>query len=231
MLQGRGDVSYQFVKTYYLLYSMDGIMWVNVTSPNQQPQLFIGNNDTNTVVKSSLVPSITTVYLRINPRSYNHHISLRFDVSGCYIVKETKGRSEFYRVPLLPSQDYTQHVLFETLSSSLPECDQQCHKDKECGFFSFDMNQGNCRGFVSTPTTYSAFSTGLTPSFVKRGLFTSLGYRQIKNESLIYRVNGVSLNQTSASNVCIQQHSQLLKIAFESEMLSLQTIVAGNTIL
>ncbi|XP_060075528.1 uncharacterized protein LOC132555193 [Ylistrum balloti] len=185
MLQGRGH-STQWVKTYYLLYSIDGITWTNVTSQNQQQRLFIGNNDANTVVKSSLVPSITAVYLRINPRSYSIHISLRFDVSGCYKVQyKIERRSEYYRVPMLPSQEYKQNILFETPSSSLPEC----------------------------------------------GIFTSLGYRQIKKGGLIYRVNEVSLNQTSASEMCIQQHSQLVRIDSKSDMLSLQTIVAGNTIL
>ncbi|XP_060075527.1 hemocytin-like [Ylistrum balloti] len=232
MIKGRQEEElYQYVETYYLLYSMDGITWSYVTSEIQQPKLFTGNNGSNTVVKSSLVPSITAVYLRINPRSFHHYISLQFDVSGCYKVEETGRRSEFYRVPMLSSQVYKQNIIFETPSSSLPECGKQCHKDKRCISFSFDMSQRNCSGYPSVPAIHTAFSAGLTPFFVKKGIFTSLGYRQIKKGGLIYRVNEVSLNQTSASEMCIQQHSQLVRIDSKSDMLSLQTIVAGNTIL
>ncbi|OWF39110.1 Neuropilin-1 [Mizuhopecten yessoensis] len=59
-------------------------------SDDHQPTLFTGNNDTTTIVKASVVPSITAVYFRINPMSWNNWVSLRFDVSGCYTVRETR---------------------------------------------------------------------------------------------------------------------------------------------
>ncbi|OWF47341.1 Hemocytin [Mizuhopecten yessoensis] len=90
LLRGRNEFFNQWVKTYHLLYSMDGTNWTTVMSDDNQPRVFTGNNDTTTIVKASVVPSITAVYLRINPRSWNNHVSLRFDVSGCYTVRETR---------------------------------------------------------------------------------------------------------------------------------------------
>ncbi|XP_021359658.1 neuropilin-1-like isoform X1 [Mizuhopecten yessoensis] len=90
LLQGRKCICNQWVETYHLSYSMDDTTWTTVMSDNQEPRLFTGNNDQTTIVKASVVPSITAVYLRIIPRSWNNHISLRFDVSGCYTVRETR---------------------------------------------------------------------------------------------------------------------------------------------
>ncbi|XP_060082838.1 adipocyte enhancer-binding protein 1-like, partial [Ylistrum balloti] len=92
LLRGRNERISQWVKTYHLLYSEDGVNWATVLSNNQEPKLFIGNTDRNTIVKSYVVPSITAVYLRINPRSWNNHVSLRFDASGCYTVRATPNR-------------------------------------------------------------------------------------------------------------------------------------------
>ncbi|XP_060085358.1 uncharacterized protein LOC132564745 [Ylistrum balloti] len=219
---------WNWVKTYYISYSIDGNTWTVVTSQNNQPKIFTGNYDRNTLVKSNLVPNITARYIRINPQSYNKHNCLRFDLSGCYKVEETERYSEFNRVPILPPIEYEQHVLLETQSKNLPACGKLCHMDKECRFFNFDMIQKKCNMFSSMHTTYTTFSAEMTPFFVNKGKYTSLGYRQIQQGRFMYKVNEVSMNQESASKECMQQRSWLIKIDSASDMLSLQNVITGN---
>ncbi|XP_033755079.1 uncharacterized protein LOC117338028 [Pecten maximus] len=233
MIQGRGDPSYsQWVKTYYVSFSIDGLTWTSVTSQNEDPKLFTGNSNRNTVVKSSLVPSITAVYVRINPRSWYSYISLRFDISGCYNVKGKNNRSDFYRLPMSPSADLNQHLVFESQSRSLPNCGKLCHRGELCFSFTFDTNQNTCRGYKLLVTkTLMTFSTESTDYFVNAGLLTSLGIKILSNRGTFYKVIELELNQTSAAYVCTQQNSGLMRIKSESEMLSLQNVIAGNTIL
>ncbi|XP_060082317.1 uncharacterized protein LOC132561634 [Ylistrum balloti] len=159
LLQGREDHTYnQWVKTYYVFYSIDGVEWTIVTSSNQDPRLFPGNTDHNTVVKSTIVPSITAVYIRINPRTWNTHIALRFDVSGCYKGRKTRGLMGLHhsppvsclglqRIPMLPSLDQQHHPVFASTSQTFPNCGKMCREKRPCCFFAFDMNQNTCSGF------------------------------------------------------------------------------------
>jgi len=48
-------------------------------------QVFIGNRDRNSIVKNVLSPAVTARYVRIHPLSWYRHISMRFEVYGCYI--------------------------------------------------------------------------------------------------------------------------------------------------
>ncbi|XP_060076716.1 uncharacterized protein LOC132556343 [Ylistrum balloti] len=227
ILQGRGG-NLDWVKTYYISYSIDGNTWTIVTSQNNQPKIFTGNYDNNTLVKSNLVSNITARYLRIFPQSKNSRNCLRFDLSGCYKVMESERNSDFIRVPVLPTPDYKQRVVLQTKSKNLPACGKLCHMDKECRFFNFDMIQKKCSMFSSMHTIYTAFSAEMTPFFVNKGKYTPLGYRQIQQGRFMYKVNEVRMNQESASKECMQQHSWLIKIDSASDMLSLQNVIAGN---
>ncbi|XP_033755078.1 uncharacterized protein LOC117338027 [Pecten maximus] len=194
--------------------------------------LFTGNSDRNTVVKSSLVPSIKAVYVRINPRSWSIHISLRFDISGCYNVKEKNSRSDFYRLPMSPSADLNQHLVFESQSQSLPNCGKLCHRGELCFSFTFDTHQNTCRGYKLIATkTLVTFSTESTNYFVNAGLLTSIGIKIVSNIGTFFKVTELDLNQTIASDVCTRQYSGLMRIKSESELLSVQNVIAGNTIL
>ena len=46
-------------------------------------QVFGGNADKNSVVKHTISPSIEGRLLRLHPRSWNGHISLRMELYGC----------------------------------------------------------------------------------------------------------------------------------------------------
>ena len=50
-------------------------------------QIFIGNVDTNSVVRNELKMPLRTRWLRIVPRSWNNHIGMRVELYGCWFNK------------------------------------------------------------------------------------------------------------------------------------------------
>ncbi|XP_033755394.1 uncharacterized protein LOC117338240 [Pecten maximus] len=131
-----------------------------------------------------------------------------------------------------PSADSNQHLVFESQSQSLPNCGKLCHRGELCFSFTFDTNQNTCRGYKSSVTTTPIpFSTGSANYFVNTGLLTSLGFQMLSNSGTFYKVTELELCQTSAVDFCAQQYSGLMRIKSESEMLNLQNVIAGNTIL
>ena len=46
-------------------------------------QVFIGNSDTDTVVKHPLTPPIKARYVRLTPTAWSGHISMRMELYGC----------------------------------------------------------------------------------------------------------------------------------------------------
>jgi len=75
--QGRKD-SNQWVKTFMIKISDDGNTFRNV-----QDQEFNGNNDKNTIVTNAFTNVVRARYIRIYPKQYNNHRSLRFAVLLC----------------------------------------------------------------------------------------------------------------------------------------------------
>ena len=47
-------------------------------------QLFPGNTDTNTVIRHAFSPAIRAQYLRLYPKEYQAHRSIRIEVVGYY---------------------------------------------------------------------------------------------------------------------------------------------------
>ncbi|KAL3841715.1 hypothetical protein ACJMK2_019821 [Sinanodonta woodiana] len=86
--KGRDPKTYtQFVKSYKVLYSVDGVSFITVMDHNGKDMIFIGNtqNETNSTVTNELPCPIQARYIRINPQDWHQHISLRFDVIGTTI--------------------------------------------------------------------------------------------------------------------------------------------------
>ncbi|XP_028395369.1 uncharacterized protein LOC114519442 isoform X2 [Dendronephthya gigantea] len=82
--QGSGDGCW--VKTYSISYGVDK---ENLTSYkiNATQKVFDGNTDENSVVTNVLSPAVTAHYIRIHPKTWNIHISLRVELYGCQRVK------------------------------------------------------------------------------------------------------------------------------------------------
>ena len=47
------------------------------------PQVFVGNSDSDTVVKHHLTPAIKARYVRLKPTAWNNYISMRIELYGC----------------------------------------------------------------------------------------------------------------------------------------------------
>eukprot|EP00118_Oscarella_pearsei_P005447 m.25086 g.25086 ORF g.25086 m.25086 type:complete len:509 (+) comp28733_c0_seq3:70-1596(+) len=82
--QGRSDCCDQWVTSYEIEYGNDGSDWTTYMHPgSDKPMLFIGNSDKESVVKNALKGAISAQYVRIRPKSWHGHISLRFELFGC----------------------------------------------------------------------------------------------------------------------------------------------------
>ena len=76
--QGREDM-HQWVSSYSLQFSLDGGYFESY----EDGRVLKGNNDRNVIVGNILDPAIIARYIRIRPRSWYGHISMRFEVYGC----------------------------------------------------------------------------------------------------------------------------------------------------
>ncbi|XP_031566955.1 coagulation factor V-like [Actinia tenebrosa] len=74
--QGRVSPHYdQWVKSYSLQYSTNGRRFANY----QKGKVFKGNSDQNTVVKHALIPPIIARFIRVRPKTWRMHISMRME--------------------------------------------------------------------------------------------------------------------------------------------------------
>ena len=89
LIQGRGDNHNQYVKTFLLAVSDDGSSFEFITADGSTSSdegvafEFQGNTDKETVVEVTLPRMVLTRHVRLLPRSYFNHISLRWDILTC----------------------------------------------------------------------------------------------------------------------------------------------------
>eukprot|EP01132_Coremiostelium_polycephalum_P008089 gene8089-9955_t len=74
-IQGRYDMDY-WVKYFRVQYSVDGINWVWYNNA----QIFLGNNDRDTIVTHAFAYPFTARAIRLLPYEYNGEMCLRWDV-------------------------------------------------------------------------------------------------------------------------------------------------------
>ncbi|XP_027046430.1 uncharacterized protein LOC113674157 [Pocillopora damicornis] len=80
--QGRQD-TYQWVTQYYVTRSLDRVHFMPYMERNSI-KYFTGNRDQNTVVTNSFVPILRCRYIRVRPRGWYKHISMRVEFYGCF---------------------------------------------------------------------------------------------------------------------------------------------------
>lgn len=85
VIQGRHNTYNQWVTEFKVLHSADCQNWTTVAGTNGTEVVFQGNTDTNTHVTNTFECPVRARCIRLNPTGWNIHISLRFDVIGCYI--------------------------------------------------------------------------------------------------------------------------------------------------
>ncbi|XP_028408851.1 fibrillin-1-like isoform X4 [Dendronephthya gigantea] len=81
LTQGRSN-AYQWVKSYSVSYSKDGLNFFTYRV-NGLVKVFGGNNNRNTIVRQSVSPVIVAQYIRIHPKTWYRHISMRVGFAGC----------------------------------------------------------------------------------------------------------------------------------------------------
>ncbi|XP_022796957.1 lactadherin-like [Stylophora pistillata] len=81
--QGRNAVP-QWVTLYELQYSEDGVTFVYYKEPGQSsPKRFSGNRDQDSIVYHKLNPPIQARFIKLRPKRWYGHISLRMELYGC----------------------------------------------------------------------------------------------------------------------------------------------------
>ncbi|XP_035672286.1 adipocyte enhancer-binding protein 1-like [Branchiostoma floridae] len=79
--QGRAGAD-QWVTSYKLRFSRDGITWSTYLDNLGRDRVFSGNSDRDTEVRHLLEPPVTARYVRFWPQAWNSHLSMRVEVLG-----------------------------------------------------------------------------------------------------------------------------------------------------
>ncbi|XP_078696106.1 putative carboxypeptidase X1 [Branchiostoma floridae x Branchiostoma belcheri] len=85
IIQGRYHNYDQWVTSYKLQYSVDGLSWITCASSDGYEKVFPGNTDRNTPVTNLLDSPIAARYVRFLPQSWHDHMSMRVEVLGCSV--------------------------------------------------------------------------------------------------------------------------------------------------
>ncbi|CAH1255660.1 MFGE8 [Branchiostoma lanceolatum] len=86
MIQGRHGG--QWVKSYKLQYSVDGVSWTTYAGSDGSDKIFPGNTHAHIPVTNLLDDSIDARYVRFLPQSWYFHMSMRAEILGCNITKK-----------------------------------------------------------------------------------------------------------------------------------------------
>ncbi|XP_078697599.1 lactadherin-like [Branchiostoma floridae x Branchiostoma belcheri] len=84
IIQGRYDYD-QWVTSYKLQHSVDGLRWITYASSDGSEEVFQGNTDRNTPVTNLLDSPTDARYVRFLPQSWHGHMSMRVEVLGCSV--------------------------------------------------------------------------------------------------------------------------------------------------
>ena len=75
--RGRGGNVGEWVRAYAISHSKDETTWISIY------RLYHGNVDQNTKKTNQLPSGTDARFIRLQPRAWQGHISMRFDVTGC----------------------------------------------------------------------------------------------------------------------------------------------------
>ncbi|XP_035682889.1 lactadherin-like [Branchiostoma floridae] len=82
IIQGRHTAD-QWVTSYKLQHSTDGICWTTYAGCDGLEMIFPGNVDRSLPVTNLLDNPVDARYVRFLPQSWNHYIALRVEIAGC----------------------------------------------------------------------------------------------------------------------------------------------------
>jgi len=82
MTQGRSETE-ERVTTYAVSHSLNGVTWTQINDGNGDLKIFNGNVDADTIEYNIFGSTFITRYVRIYPKSWSEHMSMRAGLSGC----------------------------------------------------------------------------------------------------------------------------------------------------
>ncbi|KAI8515780.1 hypothetical protein Bbelb_065930 [Branchiostoma belcheri] len=85
IIQGRSWNADQWVTSYKLQCSVDGLSWITYASSDGSEEVLLGNTDSNTPVTNLLDSPTDARYVRFLPQSWHGHMSMRVEVLGCSV--------------------------------------------------------------------------------------------------------------------------------------------------
>ncbi|KAI8487880.1 hypothetical protein Bbelb_343280 [Branchiostoma belcheri] len=85
IIQGRYHNADQWVTSYKLQYSVDGLSWMKYASSDGSEEVFPGNTDRNTPVTNLLDSPTDARFVRFLPQTWHLHMSMRVEVLGCSV--------------------------------------------------------------------------------------------------------------------------------------------------
>ncbi|CAB4003658.1 Hypothetical predicted protein [Paramuricea clavata] len=89
LTQGRPDYN-QWVRSYTIAYSDDGVNFTTYKGDKGQDKVFSGNNDGYSVVRQEISSVLVARFIRIQPKTWEWHIAMRAEVHGCVEGKTRK---------------------------------------------------------------------------------------------------------------------------------------------
>ncbi|EDO48090.1 predicted protein, partial [Nematostella vectensis] len=105
LTQGRQDND-QWVKTYTIKYSSNGKNFKPYTVRGRV-RVFLANGDRNTVVDRTLRPPILAKYVRVYPRTWHGHISMRIELKGRRLLRRPRPQPSGISNGRLPNKYIT----------------------------------------------------------------------------------------------------------------------------
>ena len=102
--QGRaagGNNPVQYVSSYMFGYSIDDVTYY-IVQEDYSDRVFTGNTDSDTIVEHTFDNVIVARYVRVYPQTWEHHISMRWEVYECQSTgKHTVKWTQFWGAVLL----------------------------------------------------------------------------------------------------------------------------------
>ncbi|XP_026679243.1 hemocytin-like [Diaphorina citri] len=92
--------AYEFVTSFKVMYSTDGVRYSYVMGADDQPQIFrgpINNHDTEVIY---FPQPIEARHVRINPHTWTNEIALNVDVLGCKVTQRQSSIPKTTRAPM-----------------------------------------------------------------------------------------------------------------------------------
>ncbi|XP_033726630.1 contactin-associated protein-like 2 isoform X2 [Pecten maximus] len=152
-IQTRGRHYNEWVASYSVNISMDGLTWSYILNSAGDVKVFPGNVDDVSIVTNNLEGNIVAKYIRVISVSGNgaYHRSMSLEVQGCPVVSPLtcSCTGNTWKATLGSTGDVFP-VLVDTDASNQGFCGLKCSRQPDCDSFLFDTGPDRCRLLNST---------------------------------------------------------------------------------